>query len=114
MTTLGVTMHTQSRLFGKPVCEVHFEEGRRHLLTTTRLILVRHGVTEANREMRYIGRRNDVLTAQGHMQARQLAEALASLPIVAIYSSPLERAYHTALPIAALHHLGVQIVDYHR
>ena len=80
-------------------------------MTVTRLILVRHGETQANREMRYIGRRNDALTEQGHMQARQLAQALASLPIAAIYSSPLERAYHTALPIAALHHLEVQVLD---
>ncbi len=80
-------------------------------MTTTRLILVRHGETQANREMRYIGHRNDPLTEQGYMQAQQLAEALASLPVTAIYSSPLERAYHTALPIAARHRLEVQIVE---
>jgi broad specificity phosphatase PhoE len=80
-------------------------------LTTTRLILVRHGETQANREMRYIGRRNDALTEQGQIQARQIVEALAPLPVAAVYSSPLERAYHTARPIAAHHHLEVQVMD---
>src|SRR5947209_4731840 len=88
-----------------------YEEERRSPLSATRLILVRHGETQANREMRYIGRRNDALTEQGHTQAQQLAEALASLSVAAIYSSPLERAYHTALPIAARHHLEVQVLD---
>jgi broad specificity phosphatase PhoE len=31
-----------------------------------RFILVRHGETAANREMRYIGTRDDALTERGH------------------------------------------------
>lgn len=80
-------------------------------MPTTRLILVRHGETQANREMRYIGSRDDALTERGHTQAQQIAEALAFLPVTAVYSSPLERAYHTALPIAIRHRLEVQVVD---
>ena len=80
-------------------------------MATTRLILVRHGQTEANREFRYIGVRDDALTEHGQAQARELAEALSMLPIVAVYSSPRQRAYHTALPIAARHSLAVQIMD---
>ena len=77
----------------------------------TRLYLVRHGETLANREYRYIGTRDDPLSAHGETQAIQLAEALSGLPIAAVYSSPLQRTYHTALPIATRHNLEVQRVD---
>src|SRR5437763_16886139 len=77
----------------------------------TRLILVRHGETAANREFRYIGRRDDALSERGEAQAKQLAEALAILPIAAAYSSPLQRAYQTAWAIAARHRLEVQTAD---
>jgi len=80
-------------------------------LPTTRLFLVRHGETIANREYRYIGSRDDQLSEHGQTQAIQLAEALAALPIAAIYCSPLQRAYDTALSIAARHTLEVQRVD---
>ena len=80
-------------------------------MPTTRLILVRHGETIANREYRYIGARDDPLTEHGQTQALQLAEALAVLPVAAVYSSPLQRAYNTALPIAARHELEVQTLD---
>ncbi len=77
----------------------------------TRLYLVRHGETPANREYRYIGSRDDPLSTLGEVQARQLADALSELPIMAVYSSPLQRAYQTALPVAARHSLEVQKVD---
>jgi broad specificity phosphatase PhoE len=80
-------------------------------MPTTRLILVRHGQTEANREFRYIGSRDDVLTELGQEQAREIARALSSLPIVAVYSSPRRRAYDTALPIADGLGLTVKVVD---
>jgi broad specificity phosphatase PhoE len=60
-----------------------------------------------NREMRYIGRRDDTLTETGRLQACHLAETLANLPIAAIYSSPLQRAYQTAQTIAEHHELEV-------
>ncbi len=80
-------------------------------MPTTRLVLVRHGETIANREYRYIGARDDPLSEYGQAQALQLAEALAALPVAAVYSSPLQRAYNTALPIAARHGLEVQTLD---
>jgi broad specificity phosphatase PhoE len=79
-------------------------------LPTTRLFLVRHGETIANREYRYIGTRDDPLSTLGQTQAIQLAEALAVFSIVAVYSSPLLRTYDTALPIAERHELEVQRV----
>jgi broad specificity phosphatase PhoE len=80
-------------------------------LPTTRLFLVRHGETMANREYRYIGTRDDPLSILGQTQATQLAEAISVLPIAAVYSSPLQRTYDTALPIATRHSLEVQRVD---
>lgn len=77
---------------------------------TTRLLLVRHGETLANREFRYIGTRDDELSEQGRAQAAALAEALAILPVAAVYSSPRRRACDTATPIAACHHLNVQLL----
>lgn len=80
-------------------------------MPVTRLFLVRHGETKLNREGRYIGLRDDPLTDLGVMQAQQLADALAPFSITTIYSSPLKRAYHTALPIAARQGLDVQLLD---
>ncbi len=78
--------------------------------STTRLLLVRHGETLANREFRYIGTRDDELSEQGRVQAEALAEALAILPVAAVYSSPRRRACDTAAPIAARHQLDVQLL----
>jgi len=66
----------------------------------TRLVLIRHGETAANRALRYIGARDDALTDTGRAQAQQLAEALAVLPVAAVYTSPRSRARDTARPIA--------------
>lgn len=78
-------------------------------MSTTRLFLVRHGETLANREFRYIGRRDDALSSIGEQQAAQLATALAPLPLAAVYSSPLQRTRATAAAIAAAHQLEEQI-----
>ena len=79
-------------------------------MPVTRLYLVRHGETMANREYRYIGTRDDPLSPLGETQALQLAEALSGLPIAAVYSSPLQRTYYTAIQIAARHSLEIQRV----
>lgn len=80
-------------------------------MEATRFILVRHGQTAANREMRYVGSRDDELTQHGQQQAQHLADALAVLPIGAIYSSPRRRARDTAQPLADRLQLPVSIVD---
>lgn len=80
-------------------------------MPTTRFLLVRHGETLANREYRYIGTRDDALSERGVWQAEQLADALAAFPVAAVYSSPLQRTYRTAIPIAARHQLEVQIAE---
>jgi probable phosphoglycerate mutase len=71
---------------------------------TRTLILVRHGVTEWNREGRFQGHLDPPLAVEGRAQARLLAERLAAdseeLP-ARIVSSPLARAAQTARLIAA-------------
>lgn len=69
-------------------------------MKSTRLVVVRHGETVANREFRYVGRRDDPLSAHGLAQAVSLAEALTFLPITVIYSSPLQRTLQTAQVVA--------------
>lgn len=68
-----------------------------------RIILVRHGETEWNRQQRFQGRSDIPLNLQGKAQARALARALKKESITAIYTSPLERAAATASHIAAFH-----------
>ena len=80
-------------------------------MPTTRLFIARHGETLANREYRFIGSRDDPLSEHGQVQAAQLAEALAGFPIAAVYSSPMQRAWQTALPVAEQHSLSVQRCD---
>lgn len=73
-----------------------------------RIFLVRHGQVASNREMRYVGQRDEALTELGREQARAVGEALAVVPIEAVISSPLVRAHWTAQQIAAAHGLEVE------
>jgi probable phosphoglycerate mutase len=76
---------------------------------TTQLLLIRHGLTD------WVGHRlpgwtpGIHLSEEGRQQAEALAQRLASLPIEAIYASPLERTVETAEAIAAPHGLSVQL-----
>jgi probable phosphoglycerate mutase len=62
----------------------------------TRVILVRHGETEWNIDRRFQGHRDSPLTPEGIAQAKALGVRLAAGKIVAVYSSDLGRALHTA------------------
>ena len=65
------------------------------------LILIRHGENDYTKTHKLAGRLPKVhLNEHGQKQAQALADALAHVPIKAIYSSPLERAMETAKPIA--------------
>jgi len=72
-----------------------------------RLILVRHGETDWNREDRIQGGLDIPLNEVGKKQARGIALELANTPIDYIFSSRLSRAYETAMEIARLHRLQV-------
>jgi broad specificity phosphatase PhoE len=64
---------------------------------TTRLLLARHGETLSTVAARMCGSTDSPLSAGGKSQARRLARFLAETEqIDALYSSPLQRARHTA------------------
>ena len=66
----------------------------------TELVLIRHGETDMNRELRFQGQVNVGLNAIGHEQARRLAARMAGEQADAVYVSDLLRARQTAEPIA--------------
>jgi probable phosphoglycerate mutase len=74
---------------------------------STRLLLVRHGQTDAFVTGRTQGRVDNPLNETGRLQARALAERLALERPAAIYSSPAARALATAQPLAAA--LGLEV-----
>lgn len=75
----------------------------------TRILLVRHGETQWNREERFIGRTDIPLNSVGRRQGLAIAERLRTVKLEAIYSSDLQRAYETAGFIANYHDLKVQV-----
>ncbi len=78
-------------------------------MAETRIVLIRHGETEWNREGRVQGYHADSpLTATGREQARALAERLAREGIDVLYSSDAGRARQTADPIGAA--TGLRVV----
>jgi probable phosphoglycerate mutase len=66
----------------------------------TELILIRHGETDWNRELRFQGQLDVPLNATGLEQARRVAERLALQPLHALISSDLQRALQTAQVLA--------------
>lgn len=68
----------------------------------TRILAIRHGETAWNAEMRMQGQLDTPLNEIGRWQAGQLAKAIGDEPIDAIYASDLDRAMHTALPLARI------------
>src|SRR3989338_4638852 len=68
-----------------------------------KLILVRHGETDANRDMICQGHMNSHLTQKGLRQARLVAERLKYFPIDIAYSSDLDRALDTCKEILRYH-----------
>jgi len=71
-------------------------------LTTegTRLLVVRHGETEANAQGRYMGQEDSPITVVGRQQVKAVSARLAAAPIEEIYASDLPRAARTAEAIA--------------
>ena len=73
----------------------------------TRLLLVRHGVTEFNTNRRFLGYSDIALSADGYRQIEQLRDRLASERIDAVYSSDLKRAIETAEIISSGRNLDI-------
>ncbi|MBO0840631.1 MAG: histidine phosphatase family protein [Sciscionella sp.] len=77
-----------------------------------RLYLVRHGQSTAN-----VHRALDSLppgpplTELGEQQARDLAQRLATEPVIAVYASVATRARQTAEPVAEKHGLELRVIE---
>ena len=67
----------------------------------TELVLIRHGETDWNRELRWQGQTDVPLNPAGMRQARAAAESLRGTNLEAIYTSDLQRARQTAEAVAA-------------
>jgi len=77
-------------------------------MTTTRILLVRHGTTEFNTRGIYQGQLDSPLTQEGMQQPQALAPRIHALKsCVTLYSSDLGRARHTAQLIADMQHHGL-------
>lgn len=69
----------------------------------TAVVFVRHGEAHNPRQVIYSRLPRIRLAEQGHEHIKRTAHYLASLPVVAIYTSPLLRARQSAAAIAAYH-----------
>jgi broad specificity phosphatase PhoE len=78
-------------------------------VTTTRILLARHGETEWNRAGRWQGHADPPLNEAGRRQAETLAAQLEGDGIAAVYSSDLKRARETAGIVAA--RLGLPVTE---
>ena len=76
-----------------------------------RIILIRHGETDANKEGRFQGASDSRLNETGLCQAEALGRRFASEKIDAIYSSPQTRAVQTATPIAHALSLPIETLE---
>jgi probable phosphoglycerate mutase len=79
-----------------------------HAPPVTELILIRHGETDWNRELRFQGHIDVPLNDMGHEQARRLGCRLARETVQHLVSSDLMRAQQTATPAAQ--QLGLPVV----
>lgn len=67
-----------------------------------KIILIRHGETDYNKERRIQGWLNIPLNEIGHSQAKAAAELVKDYPVDALYSSDLLRAHETAIHLAKI------------
>jgi len=75
----------------------------------TRIVLVRHGQTIWNKEVRFRGQTDVELDEFGRKQAEATGRYVAARwPVAAVYASRMSRAMQTAAPIARHHGLTVQ------
>jgi broad specificity phosphatase PhoE len=78
---------------------------------TATILLIRHAAHMELGSALSGRRRNVALSPDGLKQAAILGHLLGPTPIAAVYSSPLQRAWHTARDVAAPHELEPVIAD---
>ena len=80
-------------------------------MTTTTIIIIRHGETFWNRERRIQGHLDSALTPDGIAQAQACAKRLTGEPIDTVVASDLGRVRHTAQMLIAGRALRVRFDD---
>ncbi|MFH1382216.1 MAG: histidine phosphatase family protein [Chloroflexota bacterium] len=78
---------------------------------TTTIFLIRHGQTESNVNGFFTGWTDEDINEAGQIQSRRLARRLAGFPITSVYTSPLRRAYTTAMILAGHHRVEPEASD---
>lgn len=78
--------------------------------SSLQLLLIRHGETLGNVDKIYYGNMDIPLNDTGIIQANELGIKLKHLKPVALYTSPLKRAYQTAYSIAK-HHPSLKLCN---
>ncbi len=73
------------------------------------LHMLRHGETMLSADGTFCGEIDTDLSPEGYAQAERAAPLLMKLDLEAIYVSPLQRAQHTAAPLAKLTKLTPQV-----
>ena len=68
----------------------------------TTIYLVRHGITQANKENRFAGRTDEELHAEGKNQITQVGDRLKISDISAVYCGPSRRTLQSAEMLGAL------------
>ncbi len=81
----------------------HLEDGLPRRVSGPRLVLVRHGETDWNREGRFQGQIDIPLNSNGRAQAEAASRFLAEVPIDRAYTSAMARPRQTAEAILAQH-----------
>lgn len=80
-------------------------------MALTRIFLIRHGATMLTAEDRFAGATDVALSDEGRAQVERLSTRLASVPVAAVYASPLGRTMDTAGILAGPHGLEVRSRD---
>ena len=75
----------------------------------SRLLLVRHGITDSNSNHRFAGYSDVEMSADGYRQVERLSDRLANEKIDAVYSSDLKRALVTAEVISSRYEVGIVV-----
>lgn len=76
-------------------------------MSTTEILLIRHGETDWNLERRLQGHLDIPLNEEGRRQAQALARHLGGCVLDGIFCSDLQRARQTASPLAMSHGIAV-------
>lgn len=81
------------------------------MLTALPFIYVRHGETDWNAQNRYQGQTDVPLNARGVAQAQAASEVLRGHTVTTICTSPLSRAYDTAVAIQRVVGGALEVID---